>query len=278
MKRRGCCFRAMSMKKNGYRYYGLEQSAQLDVIQILQSIGLSLQEIGELFASRNAEELIEAMNRQESRINEQIESLHLAKKTIADMRESCAQTLHKPPCGTFSVEYLPQRRLLYFDLESYGYEGFENVQQDGFINWELALRKVKTRMVELGIPMHLFMHAGCICDRKHLEAEEFSVTGAVFHVPDGYEQEHCEFYHTPAGLWLTCYCDGNRDGTGSFQREAEYYFAMLEEIRKRGYTIAGDYYGDVIADTPIFGYGARDNFMRLQIPILLPEGSESAEA
>jgi hypothetical protein len=53
-------------------------------------------------------------------------------------------------------------------------------------------------------------------------------------------------------------------------RESEYLTRLLDCIEARGYGLAGDYIGEVLAETPAFLYSGRDMMVKLQIPITLP--------
>ena len=261
----------------GYRYYKLEQCAQLDMIQIFQTLGMSLQQIGDILREQNVSGLSHLLKHQMDILDEEIRRLKLARDAAAQMQESCEIVLNKPPCNKMTVEWMPHRRLLYFDVRHYDYSTFENIQQDGFYNWEMTLRLVKQQMNALHIPLSLFQRVACIGDRKALERGDFVITGAAIHIDSDFSIPGCTYYDLRAGLYLCCYCDGDQNGTLSFSRENELVHAMLDEICKNGYRIEGDYYGDVIADTPAFQYAARENFMRLQIPISIPHIQHKSE-
>ena len=267
---RGLLVPAHVDESSGYRYYRLDQCAQLDIIQQFQAMGLSLQRIGEILREQDIPGLALIMKKQMDVLDDEIARLTLAREAAAQMQESCQIVLNKPPCNQMTVEWIPHRRLLYFDVRHYDYSTFSNIQQDGFYNWEMTLRLVKQQMNELHIPLSMFQRVGCIGDKAALERGDFVITGAGVHVGRDFAMPGCIYYDLPAGLYLCCYCDGDQNGTLSFSREAELVHAMLREIREKGYVIEGDYYGDVKADTPVFQYAARENFMRLQIRISIP--------
>ena len=168
---------------------------------------------------------------------------------------------------------MSRKRLLRFDIDKYDYDDFENWQSDGSYHWEMALRSVKKRIGELGLPMALFHNVGCLAEKASLEQGRFVISGACVHIDDSFSHDGCQYHILPAGLYITAYCDGSRD-TPSFSQEAALVRRMLEEIRRSGWEIAGDYYGDVMADTPAFLYQGRENFMRLTIPIRIPRSGD----
>lgn len=260
-------------ESSGYRYYTIEQIAQLDLIQKLQAVGLTLQQIGELLKQKDVGALEQCMREQTASLDAQIEQLRLARDTALRLEESCNVVQCKPPCNQLTVEWMPRKRLLRFDIDKYDYDDFENWQSDGSYHWEMALRSVKKRIGELGLPMALFHNVGCLAEKASLEQGRFVISGACVHIDDSFSHDGCQYRILPAGLYITAYCDGSRD-TPSFSQEAALVRRMLEEIRRSGWEIAGDYYGDVMADTPAFLYQGRENFMRLTIPIRIPRSGD----
>ena len=264
---RGLLIPAHVDEESGYRYYKLEQCAQLDIIQQFQAIGFSLQPIGDILQKQDVRGLSALMRQQVSVLDQEIERLTLARDAARRMQESCDVVLNKPPCEQITVEWMPARRYLYFDVKRYDYSDFTDIQREGFVNWEMTLRLVKRQMTQLGLPLSLFQNVCCITDNACLLRGDFVVTGAAIQVDRNFTFPGCTYYELPAGLYISCYCEGDENGTLSFTREAELVHRLLEEIKSRGYALTGDYLGDVMADTPVFRYAARESFLRLQIGI-----------
>ena len=56
---------------------------------------------------------------------------------------------------------------------------------------------------------------------------------------------------------------------------------LLDYAEERGLTVAGDYYGEIIAETPAFHYEGREMLYKLEVPVLWTtkcEGAASLEA
>lgn len=113
-------------ESSGYRYYTIEQIAQLDLIQKLQAVGLTLQQIGELLKQKDVGALEQCMREQAASLDAQIEQLRLARDTALRLEESCNVVQCKPPCNQLTVEWMPRKRLLRFDIDKYDYDDFEN--------------------------------------------------------------------------------------------------------------------------------------------------------
>lgn len=204
-------------ESSGYRYYTIEQIAQLDLIQKLQAVGLTLQQIGELLKQKDVGALEQCMREQAASLDAQIEQLRLARDTALRLEESCNVVQCKPPCNQLTVEWMPRKRLLRFDIDKYDYNDFENWQSDGSYHWEMALRSVKKRIGELGLPMALFHNVGCLAEKASLEQGRFVISGACVHIDDSFSHDGCQYHILPAGLYITAYCDGSRD-TPAFRR------------------------------------------------------------
>ena len=266
-QKRGLLIPAYVDEASGYRYYTLAQCAQLDVIQQFQAIGFSLQQIEEILQKEDVHGLSMLMRRQVSVLDQEIERLTLARAAARRIQESCDVVLNKPPCEQITVEWMPARRFLYFDIKHYDYSDFIDVQREGFVNWEMTLRMVKRQMTQLGLPLSLFQNVCCITDNACLRRGDFVITGAAIQVDRSFAFAGCTYYELPAGLYISCYCEGDENGMLSFTREAALVHRLLDEIKTRGYALTGDYLGDVMADTPVFHYAARESFLRLQIGI-----------
>ena len=65
---------------------------------------------------------------------------------------------------------------------------------------------------------------------------------------------------------MTLYCRDLSSDEGELL-ETQYLRRMLQRIADMGYTVAGDYIGEVVLDTEIFGFSGRDELVKMQIPI-----------
>lgn len=68
-------FKPVRVGENGYRYYGIEQYFELDVILLLKNIGMPLEEIQAFLKNRNVDYAVQEFYRQRAKVDQQIEEL-----------------------------------------------------------------------------------------------------------------------------------------------------------------------------------------------------------
>lgn len=68
-------FKPIKIGENGYRYYGIDQYFELDVILLLKNIGMPLEEIHTFLKNRNVDYAVQEFYRQRSKVDQQITAL-----------------------------------------------------------------------------------------------------------------------------------------------------------------------------------------------------------
>lgn len=251
---------------NGYRYYSLFQSAQLDMIQQMKAVGFSLEEIRSILKRQDVGYLEELLKRHRERLDQEIRQLILARQMAGNLEKSCELVRDKPVCDTVFVERLPRRPYLRLPIDGYGPAGGDFPLERALYNWETSLRQVKKELIGLGLPLSMFRNVGCVVRREDLQAGRVFFSEAFLWVREGFEHPGCRLGEAPEGDYLCVYCDGVETDTAEYKEE-KYLSRLLSYIRGRGYRITGDYMGEVLADTPAFCYDGRDMMLKLQIPI-----------
>lgn len=249
---------------SGYRYYNIFQSAQLCTIRELKSLGLSLQEIRELSECGDVSRLRDTVAAQQAFLKQEKRRVSLAEFTAASLRNNIDIFLNRPILEKFCVQHQAARRILCFE----GYEDAVDWSRESavkqFERWEKALRDVRTAMVENGIPLELFHNVGCMLPAEGIVRGDFSFCRPFLFVDDEFCEAETVFM--PEGDYITFICDG-MIGEDGLYREGAYLKRMLKEIDRRGLVVAGDYYGEVIGESPAFCYDGRDMMVKLQIPV-----------
>jgi DNA-binding transcriptional MerR regulator len=259
----------------GYRYYSLDQSSQLDMITQLKAIGMPLKEIADILRRRDIRYFYGMVERQAAGIEERIRQLQAARRAAEHLLATCGSCLAKPVLDELSIQEFGPRRLLRFDIEAYPLSGGAGAgQASGALEaWERCLRQVKRIFVDNDLPLSLFSNVGCVVRREDLAARNFIVSGAFIFVDADFScPGDMRVEDLPGGSFLAVCCDGMSTADGAY-RESQYLTRLLDWIEERGYVLAGDYIGEVLAETPAFLYSGRDMMVRLQIPIALPPGS-----
>lgn len=238
--------------ENGYRYYDIRQSAQLDIIQYMKSLGMNLREIKLQLDSKNLRGIDSILREKQVRIEEEIRALKTKRRALERTVESFERYRSAPPDGTILLEYIGSRLM-------YRVDAGINVYDHGLDTSEEMLRDLKDSLVKNRLPQIYFCNAGTILSRENLLAERFWSTEVfVFvdreFVPEGYTVP------VPAANYLCIYCD-------NFYKEREYACRLLEKIREEGYEVSGDYLCEAVADIPVAGPRERGMFLRLQVPV-----------
>ena len=97
-------------KENGYRYYDIKQSVELDVIQYMKSLGISLKEIRQQLKTRDIEGVERALRDRDRQLMEEMRALQCRRSAVRRTLESLAFYRSAPPDGVLQLEYMPARQ------------------------------------------------------------------------------------------------------------------------------------------------------------------------
>lgn len=253
-------------EENGYRFYDLDQCSTIDIIQQLQGMGLSLTEIKELLDNKSIDGLIAAIERHLNQVHQEKQRIELSQHNAECLLRNCQVIKNKPLYDTIIIEHIALRRILRFPIL---HEGARTLNKDAAAylpEWEMNLRLTKMHMLELGLPLELFHNVGCCISRENLRKGKLVLDSSFIpikfeRVANRFDAEvlpECDYLT----LYKSSYTEGNADNS-----EVTGINAMLAYIEASHLEIAGDYYGEIIADTPAFLYEGREMLYKLQIPI-----------
>lgn len=237
---------------NGYRYYDIKQSAKLDMIQYMKSLGMHLKEIKELLDSNDIPRILDILYQRNNLIDEQIRELNFQKRAIKRTIESFERYQSAPPDGTIVMEYIEKRHMYCIDSKI-------NFYDFTIDTYEKILRELKESLVADHLPQIYFCNAGTILRQENLMKHRF-VSTEVFVFVDKEFVRNDLITTIPLNTYLCIYCD-------CFYKEKEYAKRLLDVITKEGYIICGDYICEVIADLPVIENDERGMYLRIQIPI-----------
>lgn len=256
--------------QTGYRYYSLAQCSTLDMIQQLKQVGLSLAEIKEIMDKRDVAYMQSLVARQIARLRQTIEETQLSLAVAGELVDTCELYLSNPICEKVTLEYVPARHVLCYRVQPYPVQVCW-ADDPGLSNWEKSLRSIKAQLLSDGLPLALFHNVGCVVSSASLEDGSFICTGGYLFCPApiaGHSEE------LEAGYCLTVTVNRMFDEDG-MHMERKYMQLLMEIAHREGMTVRGDYYCEILADTPAFFYRGRDMMIRLRIPVALshPEAS-----
>lgn len=237
---------------NGYRYYDIRQSAVLDIIQYMKSLGMSLKEISAQLNNPDINYIEAVLRRRQEQVDDEIKALKVQRRAIERTIESFEHYRASPPDGTVVIEYIGRRQMYLIDsgINFYDYDIDE---------YERLLRELKESLSSNQLPQVYFCNAGTVLRRDRLLKKDFNATELFVFVDREFVDEGLTV-SIPSGNYLCIYCD-------SFYKEKEYALRLLDEASAKGYTVTGDYLCESIADIPVVDTTARGMFLRLQVPI-----------
>ena len=139
--------------ENGYRYYDIKQSAVLDIIQYMKSLGISLKEIGRQLENRDLGRIEAALREKQRQTEEEIRLLKCQRRALERTVESFARWRAAPPDGTVQMEYIGARQM-------YVVDSGVNVYAHDVETYEEMLRDLKDSLVKDRLPQIYFCNAG----------------------------------------------------------------------------------------------------------------------
>lgn len=239
-------------EETNYRYYDIKQSAVLDMIQYMKSLGMPLMQIKEQFEKEDVSTILEILKKQSMNIHMEIQKLHHMKNGVEACINNYNRYLKVPEEGYIEMEFIPERKI-------FCYDGKINIYDNELESYEYILRELKKQVILQHLPMVYFCNVGSIIRKENLDAGNFiSSEIFVFLDKDFKEQEGIEII--PAHNYICIYFH-------SFWKEKEYAQKLFNYISEKGYEIAGDYICEVVAELPVFHNNERNMFIKLQIPI-----------
>lgn len=247
-------------EKNGYRYYDIRQSAQLDTIQYMKALGMPLKEIGTHMKKWDMGRVKQLLRENRDAIDEKIRELNLQKRAIERALDSYERYESAPPDGAIVLEYIPKRQM-------YVTSAAVNFYDYDIAEYEKILRNLKEDMAAHDISPFYFANAGTILRRENFMKRRLYSTEVFVFVDREYVEEEL-ITVIPASPYLCIYCD-------RFEKEKEYIDRLLATIEDKHYTVTGDYICEVIVEMPL-DFKERGMFLRLQVPIRMEGGNAGA--
>ena len=241
-----------------YRYYNIEQSANIDVIQFLQSLNFSLATIQQMLQAEDNFSLLEQLiaGKHQQLVAEKIR-LEEQLTTIKDFQESMTFYEQNQDKTALELVTLPQRYILSFPLA-------RNIYTMTMGEYEYALREFKQLLVQQGFASGDFHRVGTLMRRQDFEEERFNSQQMFIFLPHKPQtQTKASVEKLPKGLYAVYYCR-------SFQEELASLKRFKRMIKEQGLRLAGDYICEVVYELPKLNTHQRKMFIRLQVPVILP--------
>lgn len=246
---------SMVDEDTGYRYYHINQSAKLDLINYMKLLGMSLDQIKKLFEKNDPALIIENLDRQLKWIEENKKKLEIMERGAMRFKENLGEYERTLEDESVRIMELPERRI-------FCYDGGVNIYEKGIETYEYMLRELKDRVQLNKLPMIYFHNVGSIIRKNNIKARNYKSTEIFVFVDKDYSREE-GFERVMEGKYA-CICFKGEEG---FENELFYAEKLLDYIDENEYEIVGDYFCEVIAELPVFNERSRGMFIRLQIHV-----------
>lgn len=251
---------------SGFRYYDIRQCYDLDRIQELQSLGCSLEQIAVVMHSPGDRAYKEVLSQKLDECEEQIRVLQERAAMARGLLKKANAVGKVRICESPLIETLPARPITRVDLSDLGpsptEDGYEAVRD----HWEYVLRAIKGELTRSGHAAAALLNVGCGIRRENLLARNY-VFDTYFLFEDDIELEGIgtERDVFPAGEYAVLYSAGSVGDDGSYKTPGN-IDTLLQCIEEQGYEVAGDYFDEILGETPAPD-GGRAMFFKMCIPI-----------
>ncbi len=227
--------------------YDIAQSRVIDMAEKLESVGVDLDEIARIYTGADMGALADALARREAELERCLRQTLRSLEFVRTLRAEHDPALGRLVLNQIILEYLPAKRIAVFDNPA-EYATFGAGEGDPS-RWEWAVRCVKRRILEEGLPRELFHNVGYIMAKEDLSLPHPLLVRTFVQVGDWFNDDCGRLMQMPEGHYLTMYVShafpGDSAATGPSALQA-----LLEHARNRGFEIAGDYYEESVCRWP----------------------------
>ena len=204
-------------EENGYHYYSLMQSMQLEMILLLRKLGLSIDDIREYTNSPSDDSFAKILTDKKRLIDQSIEQLMEAKDFLQQKLDKLELGLSAEH-GKIELVHLPERRILLSEPITGIYD-----EVDFAVVSEFSMRLKKL--------FGLYDNFGSRISSEHIMEQEFQKYDAFF----AYGREDIDEYEEmrPAGDYLRTFCIGGWD------KLKDVYQMIMAYAKERGLVLQG---------------------------------------
>lgn len=230
-----------------YRYYSTEQFEQLNTINYLKFLGLSLKEIKNHLENRDVNYFLQLLRKQKEITENKIKELELINNRFTNRITEIEEALKINDLEVAKIKKIPKRRIL--SLE-------ENIYSEP--EWELALRRLE-KMSSINSSI-IIGKVGLTVSKNNLIRMKFDEYNSIFILLED-NVENKELVKTlPPGEYACIYYRGNHS------HARKYYEILLDYIKQHGYSISGDSIERTIIDQ--FISKEKEHYLtEIQIPV-----------
>ncbi|MGI6120933.1 MAG: MerR family transcriptional regulator [Saccharofermentanales bacterium] len=237
-------------KNTGYRYYTIAQCAKLDLIKVLKSCRLSLEQIKQIFLLSSETSLIKILENQIGRLSNEIYNLTVSRNNLLRIEKNLKVLNSLPPLGHIFFEYIPERII---DVQETQYDFFAQ----GHAGYEKMLRHMQNYLHQNKLPPSYFVNIGTIMDRDHFLKCDYCSYKVFIFVDELYPQRE-SLQTIPANTYISIVSNDT-------SLEPEFARELYREIQKQNMTPCDDYICEVLSQFPMENID--QIIYKIQIPV-----------
>ncbi len=242
-------------EKTGYRYYHVNQSAKLDLINHMKLLGMSLKKINSLFKKKDVDLIKKNIEEQIIWIEEEKKRLNIMEKAVNKFKKSLREyTIESQKKGVFFRNF-PERKIFYYDCKV-------NIYDENMETYEFILRELKKQVLRKNMPAVYFCNVGSIVRKNKLLANNFYSSEIFVFVDEDLDKD--ENIETIPANRYACLSFTGEEG---FKNEGKKAKILIDYVNQEGLEIVGDYICEEITELPLFCNKSREMFIRIQVPV-----------
>ena len=239
----------------------------MDAIQQIQDLGASLSEIKSLLDAGDLTALERLVHARQASLEDEVTRLRLAQYNAAKILKRCREVNRNVIPDVVMFEQRPAHYALTFPILNEAARDLLALSGTDYIReWELNLRLTKQYMLDKGLPGELFRNVGCTIRREDLRHARPELSGSFIFIDDEFLARKFGAERLSDGTCLVMYKNSYVTPEGN-NSEVEGIRALVDFAQTHHLEIAGDYYGEIIADTPAFLYEGREMCYKLQFRV-----------
>ncbi len=241
--------------KTGYRYYNINQSAKLDLVNHMKYLGMPLEKIRLLFEKNDIGLIEKNIDMQLECIFEEKKKLEIMEKAAFKFKQNLKEYRMESKKKGVEIRNFKKRKI-------FCYDGEINIYENDMETFEYILRELKKQVMVKNLPMVYFCNIGSIIRKENILKNNYYSSEIFVFLENSFPpEENVEVI--PEGRYA-CISFKGKEG---FSNELKYAEKLLNYVENNNFEINGDYICEVITELPLFKNKTREMYIRLQVPI-----------
>jgi len=239
----------------GYRYYNINQSAKLDLINHMKYLGMPLEKIRTLFEKNDISLVEKNIDMQLECIFEEKKKLEMMEKAALKFKDNLKEYRMESKKKGVEIRRFKRRKI-------FCYDGKKNIYENDMESFEYILRELKKQVILKNLPMVYFCNIGSIIRKENLLKNNYYSSEIFVFLDSSFPPE--ENVEVIPEEKYACISFKGEEG---FSNELKYAEELLNYVKDNNFKINGDYICEVITELPLFKNKTREMYIRLQVPI-----------